>query len=135
MLVIPLALVLLGRSPVDVTGWAGSVATFGFMLAYALVSIAAPLFLSRIGESSVLVTVVGFVGAAVMAFVFWANWLPQFIPGGLFTPLEGVVAWLPYVFFAWVAIGLAWYAIVRSRNPEAARQMGSGFETAGEKRA
>ena len=130
MLAIPLLLVLAGRSPVDVTGWAGSVATFGFMLAYALVSVAAPVFLSRIGESSVLVTVVGLLGAVVMAFVFWANWLPQLIPGGLFAPLEGVVAWLPYVFFAWVAAGLVWYLLVRSRSPELARQIGTRFETA-----
>jgi amino acid transporter len=128
MFVIPFLLVLFGRSAVDVTGWAGTVATFGFMLAYALVAIAAPIFLGRIGQPSPVVAIVGALGAIVMAFVFWANWLPQLIPGGLFPSLSGVVAWLPYVFLAWTAIGLAWYFVARARNPEITRQIGSRYE-------
>jgi NADH:ubiquinone oxidoreductase subunit 6 (subunit J) len=110
------------------------VATFGFMLAYALVSIAAPVFLSRVGETSAPVAIVGVIGAVVMIFVFWANWLPQFIPGGLFPSREGVPAVLPYVFFAWVAAGLVWYAMVRSSRPHVARQVGTRYETAGDRR-
>src|SRR5205807_2433110 len=89
---------LAGIVGLGAVGWAGCVATFGCMLAYALVSIAAPVFLSRIGERSVPVVAVGAVGALVMAFVFWANWLPQTIPGGLFPALTGVLVWLPYLF-------------------------------------
>jgi amino acid transporter len=126
---IPIVLVLLGVSPVELTGWAGTVATFGFMLAYALVSIAAPIFLSRVGEFSPVVAVVGAVGAVVMAFVFWANWLPQLIPGGLFPSLTGTLALLPYVFFLWVAIGLVWYFVIRSQRPDIARDMGTRYET------
>jgi amino acid transporter len=33
---VPFTLSLLGRSPIDLTGWSGAVATFGFMLAYVL---------------------------------------------------------------------------------------------------
>ena len=130
MLVVPLVLVGIGQSAVDATGWAGTVATFGFMLAYGLVAIAAPVFLRRIGEASAVVTVVGAVGAIVMAFVFWANWLPQFIPGGLFPALEGVLKWLPYIFIGWVAIGLVWYLVAWLRNPEQAGRVGSRFERA-----
>jgi fucose permease len=121
--------VLLGVSPVDLTGWAGTVATFGFMLAYALVSIAAPIFLSRVGEFNPIVAVVGAIGAIVMVFVFWANWLPQLIPGGLFPSLSGALVWLPYVFFLWVAIGLIWYFVIRSQRPDIARDMGTRYET------
>jgi amino acid transporter len=128
--VIPIALILVGVSAVDLTGWAGTVATFGFMLAYALVSIAAPIFLNRVGDFSPAVAVVGAVGAIVMAFVFWANWLPQLIPGGLFPSLSGVLVWLPYVFLAWVVIGLVWYFVIRSQRPDIAREMGSRYETA-----
>ncbi|MFZ0215546.1 MAG: APC family permease, partial [Candidatus Dormiibacterota bacterium] len=84
MFVIPFVLTLAGSSPVDQTGWAGTVAAFGFMLAYVLVCIAAPVWMRRRGHFSVPVAIVGLVGAVVMAFVFWASWLPQFIPGGLF---------------------------------------------------
>jgi len=64
-----------------------------------------------------------------MIFVFWANWLPQLIPGGLFPALTGVYSWLPYIFLAWVAIGLVWYFIVRARDPQMARGIGSRYES------
>ena len=120
--------VLAGSNAVDLTGWVGTLATFGFMLAYALVSLAAPVFLNRIGASNPVVVVVGAIGVLSMAFVFWANWLPQLIPGGLFTALSGVLVWLPYIFLAWVAAGLAWYFTARVRDPELMRQVGSRFE-------
>jgi amino acid transporter len=122
--------VLAGSNAVELTGWVGTVATFGFMLAYALVSVAAPVFLSRIGVTNPLAVVLGAVGLLSMAFVFWANWLPQFIPGLNFPALTGVLVWLPYIFLGWVAIGLAWYLIVRLRAPHVASGLGTRFETA-----
>jgi amino acid transporter len=128
MIVIALVPVLLGASAVELTGWVGTIATFGFMLAYALVALAAPVFLNRVGVSNPLVMLTGAVGVLSMAFIFWANWLPQTIPGGAFPALSGVLVWLPYIFLAWVAIGLAWYLVARARNPELIRQIGSRFE-------
>jgi amino acid transporter len=122
--------VLFGVNAVELTGWVATVGTFGFMLAYALVSLASPFFLRQRGAAPPLVWAVGIVGAVSMAFIFLANWLPQIIPGGLFPALTGVFAWLPYVFLAWVAIGLAWYFVVRSRDPKLAMQIGSRFESA-----
>jgi hypothetical protein len=118
-----------GTGAVDLTGWVGTVATYGFMLAYALVSLAAPVFLSRVGVLNPVVWVVGAIGLLSMAFVFWANWLTRLIPGGLFPALSGVYFWLPYVFLAWVAVGLVWYFIARARNPELVLQVGRRFET------
>jgi amino acid transporter len=128
MIVVSVIPVLAGASAVDLTGWVGTVATFGFMLAYALVALAAPLFLNRIGVSNPLVMLTGAIGVLSMAFIFWANWLPQTIPGGAFPALTGVLVWLPYIFLAWTAIGLIWYFVVRARNPELVRQIGSRFE-------
>ena len=128
MVLVAVVPVLAGTDAVALTGYVGTVATFGFMLAYALVSLAAPVFLSRIGVTNPLAMVIGAIGVLSMAFVFWANWLPQFIPGGAFTALTGVLVWLPYVFLAWVVVGLAWYLVVRSRNPDLAGQVGRRFE-------
>jgi amino acid transporter len=130
MIVVAIVPVLIGSSAVELTGWVGTVATFGFMLAYALVSLAAPVFLSRIGVSNPLAMIVGAIGVISMVFVFWANWLPQTIPGGAFPALTGVFVWLPYAFLAWVVIGLIWYFIARARNPELVRQVGSRYEKA-----
>ena len=128
MVLIAVVPVLAGTNAVELTGWVGTLATFGFMLAYALVALAAPVFLSRIGVTNPLAMITGAIGVLSMAFIFWANWLPQFIPGGAFTALSGVLLWLPYIFLAWVAVGLVWYFAARARSPEMARQVGSRFE-------
>lgn len=114
---------------IELTGWAGSVAAFGFMLAYVLVCIAAPAWLARQGLAWVQFAVVGGVGAVVMALVFWSSWLPQIIPGGLFPALTGVAVWLPYIFFAWVLIGVVWYFAYRGLNPAKAKEIGAHFES------
>jgi amino acid transporter len=128
MVLVAIIPVLLGRNAVELTGWVGTIATFGFMLAYALVALAAPVFLGRMGISNPIAIVTGAIGVLSMAFIFWANSLPQLIPGGAFAALSGVPQWLPVIFLAWVAIGLAWYFVVRARNPELVRQIGSRFE-------
>ena len=123
MILVSIVPVLAGASAVELTGWVGTVATFGFMLAYALVSLAAPVYLNRLGISNPLAVVVGAIGVLSMAFVFWANWLPQLIPGGVFPPLTGAFVWLPYIFIAWVLIGLVWYFVVRTRSPHIASRL------------
>jgi amino acid transporter len=131
MVVVPAVLVLLGRNPVDVLGWTGTLSTFGFMVAYGLVSVAAPLHLRRLGTLGPAVVLVGAVGAISMVVVFYASWLPQTIPGGLFPALTWPYNLLPYLFFAWMAIGLVWYLAVRLRAPEVAAAIGSRFEAHG----
>ena len=129
MIAIPIVLTLANQAAVNATGWVGTVATFGFMLGYALVGIGAPIFLRRAGASASLAWVLGLLGAAIMVFVFWANWLPQTIPGHLFPALTGAYLWLPYIFLAWTAIGIVYYAIWQRRNPAMAAQVGSRYHT------
>ncbi len=129
MLVVPIITQIVKTSPVTATGWAGSVAVYGFMLAYALISVGAPIFLRRSGVSSPLTWVLGIVGVLVMLFVFWANWIPQTIPGGAFPELTAGYQYLPYIFLAWVIVGVAYYLIWKSRNPEKVEKVGSTFQT------
>lgn len=129
MIALPIVTTVFRQSAVNATGEVGTVATFGFMLGYALVGIGAPVFLRRAGLPASLAWVLGLLGAAIMAFVFWANWLPQTIPGHLFPALTGVYVWLPYVFLAWTAIGIVYYAVWQQRNPAKAAQVGSRYHT------
>lgn len=129
MVAIPLVTTIMNEPAVNATGWVGTVATFGFMLGYALVGIGAPIFLRRAGVPATLAWVLGLLGAAIMAFVFWANWLPQTIPGHLFPALTGAYVWLPYIFLAWTAIGIAYYAIWQAKNPEKVGQVGTRYHT------
>jgi len=133
MIAFPLLTTILRQSPIDGTGWTGTIATFGFMTGYALVAFAAPLYLRRINQASPLVWVTGLVGLVSMIIVFWASWKPEWITAILpflpFPPISGVYAWLPPVFVLWVAIGLAWYLIIRRTQPHVASALGTRYET------
>jgi len=129
MIAVPIVTTIINQAAVNATGWVGTVATFGFMLGYALVGIGAPIFLRRAGVPATLAWILGLLGAAIMVFVFWANWLPQTIPGNLFPPLTGAYRWLPYIFLVWTAIGIVYYAIWQRRNPAKAAQAGNNYHT------
>jgi amino acid transporter len=118
MTVLPIAFVAAGSSDVVLTGEMGTLATYGFMLAYALVSLSVPIFLGKRGESSPLAWILGLLGTVTMAFVFYVNWIPTAIPNDIFPALSGPYAVLPYVFIVWTAVGLAWYLVVRFTKPQ-----------------
>jgi amino acid transporter len=124
MTVIPAAYVMAGSTDIILSSEVGTLATYGFMLAYALVCIAAPLFLYRRGESMTLAALLGGLGVLTMAFVFYVSWIPQLIPNDIFAALPWPLWALPYVFLAWTAIGLIWYQTVRRRNPQAIANAG-----------
>ena len=120
MLLGPFVIILTGHTPIDVINWMGTTATFGFMLAYLLVAIAAPLYLYRRGEPYIAPLVVGIIGSLIMLYVYYASvWPIQPMPGPLW----------PIIFVAWMIIGFAWYFIVRSRSPHVMAQVGAIHET------
>jgi amino acid transporter len=118
MTVIPVIYILVGSTDTILTSEMGTLATYGFMLAYALVGVAAPLFLFRGRESWRLAALLGSLGVLTMAFVFYVSWIPQLIPNDVFAALTWPLWILPYIFLAWTAVGLAWYFIVRRTRPE-----------------
>jgi amino acid transporter len=121
MTVIPIAYIAAGSADASLSSVAGTLATYGFMLAYALVALAAPIYLAKLNEGKMLAWIVGVLGAVTMAFVFYVNWLPTAIPNDIFPPLVGSFKALPYVFIVWTAVGLAWYFIVKFTKPEVIR--------------
>ncbi len=118
MTVIPVVYILVGSTDTILSSEMGTLATYGFMLAYALVGIAAPLFLFRGRESWRLAALLGSLGVLTMAFVFYVSWVPQLIPNDVFAALTWPLWILPYIFLAWTAIGLVWYHVVRRTRPE-----------------
>jgi len=116
----PFVIILSGHGPLDVINWMGTTATFGFMLAYLLVAIAAPIYLYRRGEPYIAPLVVGIIGSLIMLYVYYASvWPIQPMPGPLW----------PIIFVSWMIIGFAWYFIVRSRSPHVMAQIGAIHET------
>jgi amino acid transporter len=125
MTVIPAAYIAAGSSDASLSSVAGTLATYGFMLAYALVALAAPIYLAKLNEGKATAWIVGILGAVTMAFVFYVNWIPTAIPNDIFPPLVGSFKTLPYVFIVWTAVGLAWYFIVKFTKPEVIRSAGT----------
>jgi amino acid transporter len=102
---VPAALLLAGVPGLTVLRGLLSVATAGYLVAYLLVSLAAPLFLRRIGELTLPPVVVTAVAVPVLAIVCGA-----FVVSALGGPV-------PVVLGALVLAALAWYAVLRARRP------------------
>src|SRR5258708_2815535 len=91
-----------GASGLDVYGWMGSLATYGFIVAYALVCFALPKYLRdrrayRRG-AQVIPVLAGF--AMLLALV-----------GNFYPVPEGPYGKLPYIYLAYLAAGLLWFLI------------------------
>ena len=125
MTVIPVAYIAAGSSDAVLSSEEGTLATYGFMIAYALVALAAPLYLRKIGENKPLAWILGILGTVTMVFIFYVNWIPTAIPNDIFPPLAGTFKALPYVFIVWTAVGLAWYFVIRFTKPGVVRAAGT----------
>ncbi len=107
--VLPVA-VLAGRgaSGLDVYGWMGSLATYGFIVTYALVCIALPRHLRDLGVFRQGAQIIPWLACAAMVFA---------LAGNLYPLPEGPYGKLPYIYLAYLAVGLLWFALRgRSKN-------------------
>jgi amino acid transporter len=93
-------------SGLDVYGWMGSLATYGFIVAYALVCRALPRYLRQHGASGTGATLVSALATAAMVSALVGNLYP--VP-------EGPYGKLPYIYLAYLAAGLGWF-VVRART-------------------
>jgi amino acid transporter len=115
LFLVPALLVITGSSSVATLAYVGTIGTFGFMVSYALVSVAAPVWLSKVGSAG-WTALAGPVAALAMAYVFYKNVYPA--PPEPFNRL-------PWIFVALMTAGGAWYTLVRLRSPETAASMGT----------
>ncbi|WP_245159612.1 APC family permease [Blastococcus sp. CT_GayMR19] len=112
---VPVLLVATGTAAFNVIGYAGTLGTFGYMLAYLLMAASLPFFLRRRGEANPLSTVLAVVVVVALLYVFFKNVWP--VPPSPYNLL-------PWIFLAVLVLGLAWYFSVRVRNPEVLREVG-----------
>jgi amino acid transporter len=99
-----------GASGLDVYGWLGSLATYGFIVAYALVCVALPKYLH---DNQVYRP-----GAQIIPWLAGAAMLLALV-GNLYPVPEGPYGKLPYIYLAYLTAGLLWFAI-RGRSKAAA---------------
>ncbi|WP_374545698.1 APC family permease [Rhodoblastus sp.] len=93
----------------DTFGWYGTMASFGFIVVYLLCSICAPLYLNKTGEAKTRDVVLGALGVVLMAGAVVGSVYP--VPA---YPLN----LLPYIFLGYLAVGVAWFFILKTRAPQ-----------------
>jgi amino acid transporter len=106
--VLPVAvLAARGASGLDVYGWLGSLATYGFIVAYALVCGALPRYLRSHGVYRPAARIIpGLAGLAMLLALV----------GNLYPVPEGPYGKLPYIYLAYLIAGLAWFRFRRQRT-------------------
>jgi amino acid transporter len=99
-----------GASGLDVYGWLGSLATYGFIVAYALVCVALPRYLRDHMAFRPGAQIVPWLAGAAMLLALVGNLYP--VPAGPYGKL-------PYVYLAYLMAGLLWFAFRGSRKEAA----------------
>jgi amino acid transporter len=101
--VLPVAILAArGESGLDVYGWMGSLATYGFIVTYGLVSLSLPRYLRAQG-------LVHPAARIIPALAFLAMLLA--LLGNLYPVPEGPYGKLPYVYLAYLAAGMLWFGL------------------------
>jgi amino acid transporter len=106
------ALVCLGMMPAGLLtafGCAGTFASFGFVVVYLMICVVAPMDLRKSGEMKSHHVALGVLGTALMLFV---------IVGSVYPVPEYPYDILPYVFFAYLAVGASWFAMLKVKSPQ-----------------
>jgi amino acid transporter len=101
-----------GASGLDVYGWMGSLATYGFIVAYALVCVALPRYLREHGAYCP--------GAQIIPWLAFTAMLLALI-GNLYPVPEGPYGRLPYIYLAYLCTGLVWFLFQRRKEAEPAK--------------
>ena len=96
-----------GASGLDVYGWMGSLATYGFIVAYALVCVALPRYLRDHGAYRPGARIIPWLAFAAMLLALFGNLYP--VP-------EGPYGKLPFIYLAYLCAGMLWFFLQRRRE-------------------
>jgi amino acid transporter len=101
--VLPVAvLAARGASGLEVYGWMGALATYGFIVAYALVCLALPRYLKQRQAGNSQTRIISALAATAMLLALVGNLYP--VP-------EGPYGKIPYLYLAYLTAGMGWFFI------------------------
>jgi amino acid transporter len=109
LLLVGVSLTMLPLGYLQAFGYAGTVASFGFVVVYLALCVVAPLDLKKSGELRSRHVVNGALGTVLMLFVIFGSVYP--VP-------EYPYNVLPYLFFVYMAVGAGWFAYLKWRSPQ-----------------
>ncbi|MBD3881632.1 APC family permease [Phormidium tenue FACHB-886] len=124
---IPMILSFMGVKPLDIYAYTGTIATYGFLVAYILISIAAPVYLAREHQLKPKDIVYSVLSVAFMLIPLVGS---IGIPGenSIFPVPSAPYNFFPYLFLVYLAIGAVWFYILRKRSPEIIQAIESDIE-------
>lgn len=113
-------LLLLSQGPMNTYDITGTVSTFGFITAYILISIAAPVYLAKQGQLKTRNIIYSVIGIVAMGGAFFGALYP--IPSYPYNIL-------PYIYFGYLALGLIWLLRIKKTAPHILKKMGEDLES------
>jgi amino acid transporter len=103
--VLPVAILAMrGATGLDVYGWMGSLATYGFIVTYGLVCLALPRYLRERGAFRAGAQIIPWLAGLAMILALLGNLYP--VP-------EGPYGKLPYIYLAYLVAGVLWVFVRR----------------------
>ena len=109
--VVPVVILAMrGDNGLDVYGWLGSLATYGFIVAYGLVSIALPRYLREHNAYHS--------GAQIVPWLAFCAMLLALV-GNLYPVPEGPYGKLPFIYLGYLIAGMLWFAVSGRRKKTA----------------
>ena len=112
-------LLLLPEGFLNGFGLSGTIATYGFVVVYFGICLAAPVDLYRAGLMKPAHVIYTIIGAGMMAFVIYASLFPY--PAAPFNML-------PPAFAIYMAIGLVWFLVLKSKSPQVLASIATDME-------
>jgi len=117
------AFLMVFTNPLTAFGDAGTLAAFGFLVAYYLITVAAPVYLKKLGVLRVRNVVLACIAGLCLLVPTVGSFYPQPpYPVNLF----------PYIFLGWMAVGAGWLVVVNRRQPGVLADIEADLERAPE---
>jgi amino acid transporter len=117
----PLVLLASKFALLDIFGDLGTLGTLSVLFSYVLVSIAAPVYLKKRGESRPIDVAIAVLAVCAMAVA---------IAGTIYPVPPPPASYIPYVFIALLALGVSRFMYLRARRPQLIREIETDLASA-----
>jgi len=105
---VPAVMIFCGQGVLDVFNDLGTIATYGFLVVYLLISIAAPIYLKRLGKLTA--------GGIVLSIVSVLFMIPPMV-ATVYPAPAAPLTYFPYYFLAYLGVCILWFLFLRLRSP------------------
>ena len=108
-LTVPVLCTLADLAPLDIFGYVGTLAAFGFLMSYLLITLSAPVYLAKLSQRRPVHMAICAISLALLVIPAVGSVYPMPPPP---------VTYFPYLFLAYLVVGVAWILRVRRRKPD-----------------